>query len=98
MGLLVPVQHHRLRELLFQLGDPALALPEAVTEFLHTAPSGGPFQFLEGAVGFAIKTLPGDGALLGQLGDGPVAAEEDGSSAAQAAESGYDTQGVDLCG
>jgi hypothetical protein len=85
--------------MLFQFGDAVFVLLEALAEFLQTVLAGSPFGVLKGAVGFAIETLPGDGALLGQLRDSAVATEEDGGGGAgKAAESGYDTHGVNFCG
>ena len=65
--------------------------------FARRALAGIPFDVLKGAVGFALETLPGDGALFGQLRDSTVATEEDGGGTGKAAESGYDPHGVDFC-
>jgi hypothetical protein len=83
---------------LFQFGDAVFVLLETLAEFLQTVLAGSPFDVLKGAVGFAIETLPGDGALLGQLRDSAVATEEDGGGTGKPAESGYDTHGVNFCG
>jgi len=71
-------------------------LLEALAEFLQTVLACSPFDVLKGAVGFAIETLPGDGALLGQLRDRAVADRRRRRRHWQGAESGYDTHGVNF--